>query len=168
MTDAEQQPERYSVVEAASLLGISERAVRKRIQAGTLPAERVDGRWRVALARVGPAPKAQTGETTAGPGTSRRATRNNQPERLHAAARAREAGSSGTANSVPAEHASELLRMVADLQRRNLELAGQVGFLQARLATTQEQLLLAESSDESEEVPELPERRSLLDRLLRR
>lgn len=37
--------DRYSVAEAAALLTISERAVRKRIAAGTLHAERIGGRW---------------------------------------------------------------------------------------------------------------------------
>lgn len=39
--------DRYSVTEAAALLSISERAVRKRIAAGTLHAERIGGRWRI-------------------------------------------------------------------------------------------------------------------------
>ena len=43
---------RYSVPEAARALGISERAVRKRIEAGTLHAERVGRAWSVALSAV--------------------------------------------------------------------------------------------------------------------
>ena len=49
---------RYSVPEAARALGISERAVRKRIVAGTLPAEKEGSRWVVFLpagTRAGPA-----------------------------------------------------------------------------------------------------------------
>src|SRR5947209_5741079 len=43
------EPVRCSVPDAARRLGITERAVRKRIQAGTLPAERFEGRWLVML-----------------------------------------------------------------------------------------------------------------------
>ncbi len=49
---------RYSVPEAARALGISERAVRKRIVAGTLPAEKEGSRWVVFLpagTQAGPA-----------------------------------------------------------------------------------------------------------------
>jgi hypothetical protein len=40
--------------------------------------------------------------------------------------------------------------MLRELQQQNLELAGQVGFLQARLATAQDQLLLAEHQEGKE------------------
>ena len=43
---------RYSVPEAAWAIGISERAVRKRIDAGTLHAERVGRSWSVVLPAV--------------------------------------------------------------------------------------------------------------------
>lgn len=44
------EPRRYSVPQVARLLNISERAVRKRISAGTLQAEREGGHWVVLLA----------------------------------------------------------------------------------------------------------------------
>ena len=56
---------RYSVPEVARLLGISERAVRKRITAGTLPAERDGaGHWVVTLEAV---PEAVPGAVPGGP-----------------------------------------------------------------------------------------------------
>lgn len=50
--DGDHRPDEVSVPEAALLLGISERAVRKRIAAGTLPARRVGGRWLVGRGAV--------------------------------------------------------------------------------------------------------------------
>jgi excisionase family DNA binding protein len=43
------EPELVSVIEAARRLGISEEAVRLRIHQGTLPAQKVGGRWIVEL-----------------------------------------------------------------------------------------------------------------------
>jgi excisionase family DNA binding protein len=57
-------PPRYSVPEAARVLGISERAVRKRITANTLPATRTAAGWLVELAAV---PRAVPGPPRAVP-----------------------------------------------------------------------------------------------------
>lgn len=151
-------PDRVSVPEAARLLGITERAVRKRIQAGTLRAERIDGRWTVAI--------------DAAPASDVRVGRPEQPRRADSDVEApsREPEPPVPVDVVPAHHASDLLKMVRDLQQQNLELAGQVGFLQARLASTQEQLLLAEQEPEPEdsEEPEPIFRTSFIDRLFGR
>ena len=57
---------RYSVPQVARILGLSERAVRKRIEAGTLDGVRQgEGPWRVALV-LGAAPVGGTGGGTAG------------------------------------------------------------------------------------------------------
>jgi len=56
---------RYSVPQAARYLGISERAVRKRITAGTLRAEKDGPHWSVFLSAV---PGAHVGGTVAEPG----------------------------------------------------------------------------------------------------
>jgi hypothetical protein len=60
--------------------------------------------------------------------------------------------------------------MLREIQQQNLELAGQVGFLQAKLAATQEQLLLAEHSPEPEpeETTRMKPKGSFLGRLFRR
>jgi hypothetical protein len=48
--DSEQRRlDRLDIVDAAARLGLSIDAVRKRVQRGTLPAEKVDGRWLVVL-----------------------------------------------------------------------------------------------------------------------
>ena len=58
----------YSVPEAAERLGLKQRAVRKRIAAGTLLAERTAQGWRVALAAApGPAQDQHTAGTPAPP-----------------------------------------------------------------------------------------------------
>src|SRR5215218_2755651 len=69
-------PAWYSVPAAAVLLGIHERAVRKRIAAGKITAERTAAGWRVQLAatpgpELGPeraGPRAGTTEPSTGPG----------------------------------------------------------------------------------------------------
>ena len=48
----------YTLSEAAERLGTTPDALRKRIQRGSLPGRKVDGRWRVTLAGNGPAPDA--------------------------------------------------------------------------------------------------------------
>jgi excisionase family DNA binding protein len=55
---------RYSVAEAAELLGITARAVRKRIVAGRLPAERTPHGWAIVL---GAEPAAAPGEPSTAP-----------------------------------------------------------------------------------------------------
>ena len=59
---------RYSVSQTARIIGLSERAVRKRIDAGTLDAVRQgDGPWRVALPLDGTAGGGTEGGTRAAP-----------------------------------------------------------------------------------------------------
>jgi hypothetical protein len=167
--------QRISVVEAATRLGISERAVRKRIAAGTLHAVREDGRWLVSLpdgadVRRPTAPSLRTAPSRTTPSAP---AASGGPAEATEAVKPAGGGARQTPEAsptVPADHASDLLRMIRDLQQQNLELAGQVGFLQARLASVQDQLLLAEASEDAEPEPEpaVAERRSLLDRLLGR
>jgi excisionase family DNA binding protein len=121
-----------SVPQAARVLGISERAVRKRITAGSLPAERDGRQWIVYVPAV---PNGTTGTidgTTAAP---------SEP--------------SGGTSAVP-----ELLMMIREKDRTIMELAGQVGYLQAELAQAREQLALAPPVDDP------PERRSWWRRVL--
>jgi len=106
-------PERVplTVTAAAQVLGISERAVRKRITAGTLEAVRDGTRWLVYL----PEPS--------GPGSG--------PDRFRSAvpsgtgADSRYSGGTGSA-------LDPLLEDLRALRLRNEELAGQVGFWQGR------------------------------------
>jgi hypothetical protein len=166
----EEKPSTRSVPEVAQELGITERAVRKRIQAGSLQGELVNGRWYVVL----PSPDA-TPVPRCSPGASVKSSASGTRPATPASRRPEPEPPEDGSESVPATHAAELLKMLRELQQQNLELAGQVGFLQAKLSTTQEQLLLAEHSGEPDQEPE-PERaeartnrpkRSLLDRLFR-
>jgi hypothetical protein len=163
---SEDDREATSVPEAARVLGITERAVRKRIQAGTLRGELVAGRWYVSLpggeeaSTFRPAPVRRQNRDVAG--TAAAANRNPAPPEPQ--------GSDAGSAVVPAGHATELLKMLRELQQQNLELAGQVGFLQARLGTAQDQLLLAEHNEEPEpqaDAEPVPTR-SFLSRLFRR
>ncbi len=136
--------------EAARALGITERAVRKRIQAGSLSGELVGGRWYVVLSGSDdvsssrPAPVRSRNRE--GVGTSVAGIRNKTRREPGGS----DVGSDAGSDVVPAGHATELLKMLRELQQQNLELAGQVGFLQARLATAQDQLLLAEHQEGKE------------------
>src|SRR5436305_718005 len=44
-----QEPERFTIAQAATLLGTSRDAVRQRIRRGTLRSEKADGKWYVYL-----------------------------------------------------------------------------------------------------------------------
>ncbi len=112
---------RYSVPEAAKLLGITERAVRKRIEAGTLLGKRNGREWVVLL------PKEPVREPKgASSGTD------SEPDGTAAEPR----GTSGT-GSVEA--------IVEKLYRDNLELAGRVGFYQAEIQHLKTQLEAAQT-----------------------
>jgi len=117
---------RYSVPEAARILGISERGIRKRIDAGTLFATR-DGRaWIVYLEEpasgAGTAESAVPSEPRAVPGTEP------EPER---------AVSSGTSSAVDL---SPLVALVDDLTRRNAELTEAATLWQFRARQLEEQI----------------------------
>ncbi|HCG02475.1 MAG TPA: hypothetical protein DEV93_18275 [Chloroflexi bacterium] len=150
MTLPEDDRETTSVPDAARALGITERAVRKRIQAGSLSGELVGGRWYVVLSR---SEDVSSSRPALAQRPNRNAARASAPAHRN---RARpepggsDEGSGAGSDVVPAGHATELLKMLRELQQQNLELAGQVGFLQARLATAQDQLLLAEHQEGKE------------------
>jgi hypothetical protein len=199
VTDETTATRRISVADAARELGITERAVRKRIAAGTMQAERNEGRWLVVVPDVPahaaprelprrkseptphrdlavpplgePASLASPAQVAPGAPSARA-----EPSPAVASPASTPSGALSVpepAATIPVEHATDLLRMIRDLQGQNLELAGQVGFLQAKLASVQDQLLLAETGDEEPELDEepggaVPHHRSLLDRILGR
>jgi excisionase family DNA binding protein len=130
-----------SVQEAASQLGCSEKTIRRRIKAGTLSAHRLPTsqgyEWRVHLNGApdqAPSPAAVhlNGRPDQVPGTADQV--DGQPI---------EATSStlGASDDAPHEPLLKALGLVERLQRENMELAGRVGFLQAKLQTAEEQLL---------------------------
>ncbi len=116
-------PERVplTVPAAAQALGISERAVRKRITAGTLEAVRDGTRWLVYL----PAPDG----TSTGSSEDRFAVPNGT------GADSRYSGGTGTA-------LDSLLEDLRALRLRNEELAGQLGFWQGRFQEAEKTIKL--------------------------
>jgi excisionase family DNA binding protein len=114
-----------SVATAAAVLGISERAVRKRIAAGRLAAIRDGNRWLVDLPTElvpEPVPRGSSSATFRVP-----VQRGTTPESL-----------------------APLLTELSELRQRNEELAGQVGFWQGRYQEASEQLKLLQAPHESE------------------
>jgi len=135
-----------TVPAAAQALGIKERAVRKRITAGTLEAVRDGTRWLVYL----PAPV----------GTDRGTSTGTSQDRF--------AAPSGTGadlrhSAVPGTALDPLLEDLRALRLRNEELAGQVGFWQGRYQEAQETIkLLSAPVPDPVDTPTPPERSARL------
>jgi excisionase family DNA binding protein len=152
---------RVSVQEAAQILGCSEKTIRRKIKAGTLTAHRLPTsqgyEWRVELNdspdQLPPPPAAQVnGQAAHLPG-----------ETVHLDGQAA-GGESATSPRLDEPANEALLKALAfaeRLQRENMELAGRVGFLQAKLQTAEEQILAltgGESGQPTETVAVAPER----------
>lgn len=130
-----------SVQEAATTLGCSEKTIRRRIKAGTLRAHQLPTsqgyEWRVhlngAADQAPPLPTVQvSGQPDQVPGDAAQVD-----EQLPEAAAMPPPQQYEAAN----EPLLKALGLVERLQRENMELAGRVGFLQAKLQTAEEQLL---------------------------
>jgi excisionase family DNA binding protein len=148
-----------SVQEAAQVLGCSEKTIRRRIKAGTLTAHRLPTsqgyEWRVQLDgstdQLPPLFAAQVDSQNGHLPSGAAQLDNQQNEPKNAA--------SASVNDASNEALLKALAFAERLQRENMELAGRVGFLQAKLQTAEEQILaltpgslketsLEESSDE--------------------
>ncbi len=152
-----------SLTEAAERLGLHPKTVRQRIKDGKLPAVKVDGprgpEWRVYPDGV---PFTDRSRTLDGPSMDSPWT---DPT---ASVESPSADPEPTVNSPSVQGESavvlEALRLVDSLRRDNQQLAGQVGFLQAKLQDAQEEnqqlrLLMAPKDEPSEpEPPAEPER----------
>lgn len=130
-----------SVQEAAQVLGFSEKTIRRRIKAGTLTAHRLPTsqgyEWRVQL-------DAGTDQPLPLPAAQMDGQHDHLPN--DAAQVDSQKNEAKNATSAPLNGASnEALLKALDfaerLQRENMELAGRVGFLQAKLQTAEEQIL---------------------------
>ena len=121
--------------EAAVRLGVSERTVWRRIKAGKLQAEHTTDGVRVLLTHTASVDDRQA--SVASDNVSDRATDSPQPELMKA------------------------LEMVSELTRRNEQLAGQLGFTQAKLQEAERTvaLLMAPKDEPAPEPPAQPERR---------
>jgi excisionase family DNA binding protein len=146
-----------SLDEAAHLLGVSERSVRRRIKAGELAAYKLETPrgevWRVQLDRAAPSvrhpgtdPGREAGNaaTTAAETAGTAAVAGDRPEVLKAL-----------------EVIDELRLDNRKLADMNTQLAGQVGYLQRQVQEQQEtiQRLLMAPKDEAEPASEVAERR---------
>lgn len=144
-----------SVQEAAAVLGLSEKTIRRRIKAGTLPAHRLPTsqgyEWRVQL--TGYDAQVPTPLTNHVDGhADHLPSQNGQAGGQHTES-GREEAAPATASSEPADQVDARLDSGRDqamlkaldladrLQRENMELAGRLGFLQAKLQHTEERLL---------------------------
>jgi len=139
MTDSlsDRMTDALTPAEAAVRLGVSERTIWRRIKAGKLDSEHTTDGVRVLLTDTASVDDRQA--SVASDNVSDRATDSPQPELMKA------------------------LEMVSELTQRNEQLAGQVGFLQAKLQDAQEEnqqlRLLPAPKDEPAPEPAEPERR---------
>jgi hypothetical protein len=116
-----------SLREAARTLGISEKSVRRRIQAGTLRGRRVDGpygpAWHILVSGNGHSPRTLDSGTAEGAWS--------QPSTVD-----------GTVEDPGQSALLEALRIIEKLNQQVLELSGRCGYLQAELSQAREQLAL--------------------------
>ena len=134
---------RYSVAEAAQLLGITERGVRWKLNQGQLEGIQEQKRWWVFLPEVGEEEIAGSEEGRKEDGSRRD---EEVPEGVGSPADALPEGEGSTA-------VRELVQLVRELQQQNLELAGQLGYTQRRLIETEEQMRLLQAPPQEEVLP---------------
>lgn len=132
-TQGEQpEPGRYSVPQAARIIGISERGVRRRIEAGTLAAERDGTRWVVLLSpELG-----GTGSGTAPP---------------HAVPGGTLPPSTAPLDSVPADLYRELEARAARTQHEKEQAQQQAAYFQGQLEELREHVRLLTDSQHTEQ-----------------
>ncbi len=164
-----------SVQEAAAILGCSEKTVRRRIKAHQLLAHRLPTsqgyEWRVHLDgsadHLGAPLAAQVDSTTVhlsganghvdGTDTVHLNTQSNQAPAQEGKRDTKSAAQVDTESVRPSDQALlKALELTDRLQRENMELAGRVGFLQAKLQATEEQLLALSAGAKQEEACPLP------------
>ena len=126
--------------EAAQRLGISLDVARKRVKRGTLPAEKVDGRWYVELDGLDSAlaGASQPGDTAA----SVQPTTSQLADQLDELAEASHAASQGLATLEEAKQAGrqEMEAELTALRDHVVSLRDEVGFLRSELETRAEEL----------------------------
>ena len=134
-----------TAAEAAVLLGISERTVLRRLKQGTLQGYKVDaGRgtmWRVMLDGMAATPTPSPDTVAATPPAS-----DVTPPAL-----------AEFAHAVIDELRQEYRHEIDRLQRDNQQLAGQVGFLQAKLQSAEEQIRLLSAPKDEPQPARAPE-----------
>jgi len=126
--------------EAAELLGISEKTVRRKAKAGVLPARQVSTghgpAWEVWVTGAEPRPATDRAETDTRPGVGRPAV---------------DSESQGDGAMV------EALRLIHRLTEENRNLAGQLGYVQSQLQQRDEQLKALTAPTEASTAAHAPE-----------
>ena len=113
--------EKVDIKNAAQRLGITQEGVRKRIQRGLLKAEKIDNRWLVALP------------------TQLEEVQDRLENALYTVGELLEEGSNLHGTGLE-RVVQSFLEKLERAHRENLELAGRVGFLQAKLQDAEEEI----------------------------
>ena len=124
--------EKVDIKTAAQRLGITQEGVRKRIQRGLLKAEKIDNRWLVAL-------PAQLEEV-----------QDRLESALYMVGEQLEEGSNLHGTGLE-RVVQSFLEKLERAHRENLELAGRVGFLQAKLQDAEEEIRMLKAPVEAED-----------------
>ena len=124
--------EKVDIKTAAQRLGITQEGVRKRIQRGLLKAEKIDNRWLVAL-------PAQLEEV-----------QDRLESALYMVGEQLEEGSNLHRTGLE-RVVQSFLEKLERAHRENLELAGRVGFLQAKLQDAEEEIRMLKAPVEAED-----------------
>ncbi len=143
-----------SLTDAAAQLGISERTVLRRIKDGTVDGRKVgEGRggvWRIYLSVSDSQPAPVSDSPTNAPGTLSDSP-TDEPGNV-----------SASVSDSQTQTAPEMIRMVelvARLSQENQQLAGQLGFTQAKLQEAERTVALLMAPKDEPEPPAEPERR---------
>lgn len=115
----------HRIEHAAHLLGVTRRTIRRRIRDGTLTGLYHDGQWRVLLVQ----------------------TDNDEPHGIAQRVPSRQAQDDIDEITYQREEWQSLMSLVRDLQRTNMELAGQVGYLQGQLKPVHDRMHALEEPD---------------------
>lgn len=149
MTDDETQ--HITVSEAASWLGVSERTIRRRIKEGQLQAASIETpqghTWRIDPASLPNHPALPPGTPPGAPG-NHPAGPGNHPATTRQA-------DDATRQPADTPEVLELVRLVDRLQRDNQQLAGQLGFTQAKLQEAEKTIALLMAPKDEPEPAEL-------------
>jgi len=155
MTDS-QADTGLSLTDAAAQLGISERTVLRRIKDGTVDGRKIgEGRggvWRIYLSVSDSQLAPVSDSPTNTPGTLSDSP-TDEPGNVSA--------SVSDSQTQPAQDMIRMVELVDKLQAQNQQLAGQLGFTQAKLQEAERTvaLLMAPKDDTAPEPPAEPERR---------
>lgn len=138
----------FSAREAADYCGVAEKTMRNWLRSGKIAADKSGGAFRIPASRLEPY-RRHAGNTSAA-SAAPEAPGKRQPDRQDGGNGADVRGKSADAGAESTAPALlELIRLVAQLQRENRDLAGQIGYEQAMRRTAETRLLALEAPGES-------------------